>query len=142
MPKFVKGQSGNPKGRTPGSGKIAQLRESIAAAIPEIVASLVEAAKGGDTSAARLLLERTIPPLRPVDLPAPVPMDGDLAEAGRRVLSALASGEITPSQAGDILGALAVQGRIVAQTGLEGRVARFENPDPMTDDEFQAIASR
>ena len=47
------GESGNPAGRRPGSGKVAELRESIAEHIPEIVSRLVEAAKGGDVGAAR-----------------------------------------------------------------------------------------
>lgn len=42
------GESGNPKGRTPGTGEVAKLRESIAAHLPEIITQLVAKAKDGD----------------------------------------------------------------------------------------------
>jgi hypothetical protein len=50
------GQSGNPKGKTPGSGELQRLRASIAVDVPEILAGLVLSAKSGDVQAARLIL--------------------------------------------------------------------------------------
>ena len=41
------GQSGNPKGRPPGVSAITKMRESLAGDVPEILAGLVNAAKGG-----------------------------------------------------------------------------------------------
>lgn len=58
------GQSGNPAGRKPGSGEVAALRAGIREHVPAIVQKLVEAALAGDTGAARLLLERVIPPMK------------------------------------------------------------------------------
>lgn len=41
------GESGNPKGRTPGTGEVSKLRASIALHLPEIIAQLVTKAKEG-----------------------------------------------------------------------------------------------
>jgi hypothetical protein len=51
---------------------------------------------------------------------------GTLSEKGEAVLSAMARGEISPGQAGEILSALASQGRIVETTELEKRIAALE----------------
>lgn len=76
MARFKAGQSGNPRGKPPGTKHAStRLRDAISADLHAIVAALVEKAKDGDTSAAALLLSRTLPPLRPqselpdVDLP-------------------------------------------------------------------------
>ena len=61
------GQSGNPAGRTSGAGEIGKLRASIAAHVPSIITTMVSKALEGDAGAARLLLERAIPPIRAVD---------------------------------------------------------------------------
>ena len=60
--KWKAGESGNPNGRPPGTGEVAKLRDSIAAHVPEIIVQLVAKAKEGDAQAARLLLERVLPP--------------------------------------------------------------------------------
>ncbi len=56
------GQSGNPKGRPPGVGEIGKMRAAIAGNVPAILESLTTAALAGDVQAARLLLERALPP--------------------------------------------------------------------------------
>ncbi|TYP74921.1 MULTISPECIES: DUF5681 domain-containing protein [Nitrosomonas] len=58
--RWKSGESGNPNGRKPGTGKIAKLRESIAEHMPEIISQMVSKAKEDDAQAARLLVERVI----------------------------------------------------------------------------------
>ena len=80
--KWQTGQSGNPSGRKPGSGKIDKLRAALGKELPEVLDALVAQAKAGDTAAIRLILERTVPALRPVDAPTVLnlPAEGGLAE--------------------------------------------------------------
>lgn len=59
------GTSGNPTGRKPGDPSITRARRIIAAELPAIVAKLVELAKGGDTRAAAILINKLIPDAKP-----------------------------------------------------------------------------
>lgn len=67
---WAPGRSGNPRGRAPGSGKIDKLRAALSKELPEVLETLVAQAKAGDTGAIKLILERTVPALGPVDAPA------------------------------------------------------------------------
>jgi len=77
MSKFLPDQSGNPNGRPKGTGTIAKLREAIQDEIPEIIDALVAAAKSGDVSAAKILIDKVIPTLRPVNSPSSESIDSD-----------------------------------------------------------------
>lgn len=69
---------------------MAKLRASIAGHVPEIIGQLAEAAKGGDVQAARILLERVLPPMKPTELAVPLALpDGSLTDQGRAVLAAV-----------------------------------------------------
>jgi hypothetical protein len=83
MAKFEKGQSGKPRGRPRGIQTQAKLRESIAKDLPGIITSLVDKAKDGDTAAAKLLLDRVLPSLRPMDQPAFLPLSRDWSRRAR-----------------------------------------------------------
>ena len=63
------GRSGNPAGRKPGTGSVQQLRAQIELLIPEIIQVLTIKAREGDIGAARLLLERVVPALKPLEAP-------------------------------------------------------------------------
>ncbi|MCB1769014.1 MAG: hypothetical protein KDJ31_04815 [Candidatus Competibacteraceae bacterium] len=60
------GQSGNPRGRRPDCA-VSKARARISRNLPAIIDALVKAALAGDASASRLLLERVVPAMRPVD---------------------------------------------------------------------------
>ena len=122
------GQSGNPTGKKPGTGKVDKLRAALAKDLPEVLDALVAKAKEGDTGAIKLILERTVPALRPVDAVAPLnlPVDGGLADQGRAVLAALASGYLPVNQAAGILQGLGNLAKLVELDELEKRVAALE----------------
>jgi hypothetical protein len=123
---FQKGQSGNPKGRPRGTSKADKLRKAIEKDVPGIIEALVKAAQDGDTSAARLLLDRVIPALKPVDSKVTLPMGGSLSEAGAAILEAVGAGEITPDQAGKLLQGLGAQARVLELDQLRERLEALE----------------
>jgi hypothetical protein len=125
---FQKGRSGNPKGRPRGTGKVAALREQIAEHVPSIVKHLIDAALAGDMQAARLLLDRALPPLRAEDgtVKINLPVDS-LSAQGEAILQAAARGQITPAQASAMTTALTGLARIKEISELEERIAALEN---------------
>lgn len=122
------GESGNPKGRLPGSGEVAKLRAGIAKHVPGIIQALVKQAKAGDTAAARLLLERVVAPVKATELPMPVGGvdQGSLSDQGRALLAAAVAGTLPPSYVADLLAALAAQARIVEADEFEKRLRALE----------------
>ena len=122
------GQTGNPKGRPPGQSEITRLRASLAGDVPEILAGLVLAAKGGDVQAARLILERILPPVKAIEqaVELQLPADGTLTAQGRAVLSAVAGGDLAPSQGAALLGAIGTLARVNEIDELTARIAALE----------------
>ncbi|TSA15834.1 MAG: hypothetical protein D4R79_00070 [Comamonadaceae bacterium] len=121
------GESGNPKGRTPGSGEVAKIRASISARVPDILARLIEQALQGDTAAARLLLERAIAPLKAAEQAETLTLpDGTLTQQGRAVLASVARGELAPSQGAALLGAIGTLARVLEIDEMEARLTKLE----------------
>jgi hypothetical protein len=88
---------------------------------------LVEQARRGDTQAAKLLLERTLPPVKAIELPQAVALaGGTLTEQGRSVLRLLASGELGPGQAALLLGAIGQLARVAEIDELARRIDALE----------------
>src|SRR4051794_29904189 len=102
---FQPGQSGNPRGRRAGARNPVSalaLRLMDADAEPVILA-LIQAAKGGDTTAIKLVLERVapLPRNRPVHFGMPaIETSADLGEAMGAIMRAASAGErLRPSRA-------------------------------------------
>ncbi|UHD17391.1 DUF5681 domain-containing protein [Thiocapsa bogorovii] len=127
MAKFQKGESGNPRGRPPGVVSQMKLRASIEKDLPEILAAMVTAAKGGDTTAARLLLDRVLPALKPADQPVTLPLAGtDLGGDGREIIAAVGASIVTPEQGGRLLAGLGSLSRVIETDELLKRVVALE----------------
>lgn len=125
--RWTKGQSGNPGGRKPGTGKVAELRAAIAKDIPAIIKGLTTAAKAGDVAAARLLLDRVLPALKPVEEVVSLPLDGaTLTDRGRAALDAIAGGQLAPGQGAALLGAIGALAKLVEADELNRRVEALE----------------
>ena len=121
------GESGNPNGRTPGSGSVAKLRADIAEHLPAIIEKLVTSAKAGDAGAARLLLERVLPPVKAIEQPAPIELpEGTLSVRGHAILVAAAAGELAPGQAAQLLAGLGSLAKLMETDELAARIAALE----------------
>lgn len=121
------GESGNPAGKPKGVGEVAKLRAAIADKVPAILDSLLERALSGDVGAARLLLERTIAPLKAIEPPQSLTLpNGSFTEQGRAVLASVASGELAPGQGAALVGAIGALARVAEVDELAARVAALE----------------
>ncbi len=128
MPRSWKpGQSGNPKGRPPGSGQLAKLRAALGGDLEEIITTLVKAAKAGDIAAARLLLDRTIPSLKATDAPIKIDVSGSsLTDQARSILEAITGGAVPVAQGAAMMAALSHLGRIIEIDELDRRLRVLE----------------
>lgn len=126
--RWKSGESGNPSGRKPGTGEVARLRESIAAHLPEIITQLVAKAKEGDAQAARLLLERVLPPIKAVEQPVALslPQGEGMTAQGVAIVQAVADGILAPGQGSALLAGLGSLARIKEIDELEQRIAKLE----------------
>ena len=128
---WVKGQSGNPAGKPPGTRhKLTLLAEQLMEADAEgIVSKVVALAKDGDLVAARLVLDRILPTRRgrPVtlDLP-PVQTAADLPAALGAVVAAVAIGDLTPDEGQAIAAMLETHRKAIETADLERRIAALE----------------
>jgi len=128
MAKFQKGKSGNPAGRPAGTSKPDTLRQSLGTHVPAVIDAVVQKAKKGDMAAAKIILDRTVPTLKPREMRIAIelPEAGSLVERGDAVINAIASGTLLPGQGKDLLAALTAQARLIESTELLDRIAAIE----------------
>ena len=129
--RFAVGNEGSP-GRPPGRGAVAELRETLATDLHKIIATLKAQALAGDPQAIRIILDRVLPALRPVEMPTTLALsiEGTLAEQARSVVQAAADGYLTPSQASQIVTALGGVAKIIETTELVVRIEALEARNP------------
>jgi Family of unknown function (DUF5681) len=138
MAKFRKGESGNPKGRQRGSrNRVTALADQLfdeklfgpdnkAAAI---ITKAIEMAETGDTACMRLVFERIAPARkdRPVHFALPDMKEAkDAVSASAAIVAAVAAGELTPAEAGELAKVVDGYARTLQAVEIEGRIARLE----------------
>ena len=100
---FERGNPGRPKGARHKTTILAEkLMQDDA---EDIVKKVVEAAKGGDLTAARLVLDRIAPARRDGPVRFELPKIETAAQASKAmgaILEAVAAGDITPGEAGEV----------------------------------------
>jgi hypothetical protein len=130
-PGWKPGQSGNPKGRPRGSRNrvtlvaLAAMEEGAEA----IARKVVGLAKEGDMSAARLVLERLVPPAkeRPIFLALPSTETATgIAEAQHAILQAVAAGDLLPGEGTALAGIVEARRKAVETLELEARISALE----------------
>ncbi|MGH8659727.1 MAG: DUF5681 domain-containing protein [Gammaproteobacteria bacterium] len=131
---FKPGQSGNPNGSKAGVERASvKMRRAIEAGMPDIIAAMLRKAKEGDVAAAKLLVDRVLPILRPVGLAISMPEEdvtalvgGSLAERGHAVWGAMVRGVLDTDTAIALLAALSSQTRIMEADDFAKRLDSLE----------------
>ena len=96
----------------------------------EITRKVIELAKKGDLVAIRLCLERIAPPRkdRPVLFALPALAKAqDASSSLAAIVAAVASGELTPTEAGELSKVVDTYARALLASELETRVAALES---------------
>lgn len=124
---WIAGQSGNPRGRPTNSGEVGKIRAAIAERVPELLRAMMDKALAGDVGAARLLLERTVAPLKAAESTQALSLpEGTLTQQGRAVLASVASGELAPGQGAQLLTAIGTLARVTEIDELTARIDKLE----------------
>jgi hypothetical protein len=116
-------------GRRPGRGPAAELRAALAEDLHPILQALRAKALEGDTAAIGLILSRLVAPLKPEEPATEIelPASGTLSDIARATIAAVAQGQVAPSQAASLIGALAAAARVVEVDELQARVQALED---------------
>ena len=129
MGQFKKGVSGNPKGRPRGvTDKRQKLRLALEEKAEELLEIIIERAMKGDAQMQRVLLGRLIPPVKPESsLQSFYLPGGSLSEQANAVVQAVGRGELTTSNAHELLSAISLSLKIKETEELEQRVGKLED---------------
>ena len=132
---FKAGQSGNPAGRPKGA-----LNHTTRAALSlmdgeaeEITRKVIDAAKSGDMTAIRLILDRIVPPRKSNPIHINLPDIADITsinQAHNIILGAVAKGELLPDEGQIISGLVLSHGKILNTLQFEERIAALEARNP------------
>ena len=125
------GQCGNPAGKPPGCrNKATQMVMALMeGGAEEITRTVIDAAKAGDLTAARLVIERLAPPLRERPLSLPLPDTGTVAgvsAAQQAILQAVGDGEILPGEGTALAGIVESRRKALETIELEQRITALE----------------
>lgn len=126
------GQSGNPRGKKPGTRHRAttMVLALLETGAKEITEAVISAAKAGDIAAAKLVLDRLCPPARERHIALPCLPDtstaAGISAASVAVLEAVSSGELTPGEGATLSGILEARRKALETEELEARIAALE----------------
>jgi hypothetical protein len=128
---FPKGRSGNPSGKPKGARhKTTLLAEKLMQDDAEnIVNAVLTAARDGDMTAARIVLDRILPARRdnPVTFALPkIKRPADAVAASAAILSAVADGRLTPGEAFEVSKLIEGFVKTLEVAELEERLAELE----------------
>jgi Family of unknown function (DUF5681) len=128
---FQKGCSGNPQGRPLGARNAATViaEQLLDGEVEAITRKVIELAKQGDLTALRLCLDRLVPPRRdrPVHFVIPaLSSSNDATRAMAAITTAVASGELTPTEAAELSRVIEGYVKALEATEIERRLRLLE----------------
>jgi hypothetical protein len=128
---FRKGHSGNPRGRPPGARNAATvLAEQLLDGEAEtLIRKTIQKAKQGNIPALRMCLDRILPPRRERSVRLKLPdlaSACDASTAMAAITAAVASGELTPAEAGELSKLVDSYVRTIEATEIERRLRALE----------------
>lgn len=128
--RFIKGHSGNPKGRPPSLSP--ELRERLDKATPDIIDKIVEKALDGDLAAAKIILDRTAPVPKQTSATVTIPDLGSesttLVEKAGAILGSVASGNCPADVGAVLMQSVTALAKVIEVDELERRIAALEAP--------------
>ena len=128
---FKKGQSGNPKGKRPGTRhKATQAAlKLLGGDLEAITQECVRQAKEGNLMAVKLVLDKLIPSAKELPLILSLPKvagAADLSAALSAVMAAVAQGDITPGEGQALTTMLEAYRKGIEFTDIEARLRTLE----------------
>lgn len=128
---FPKGRSGNPAGKRPGTRHRATVlaEELLSADLVAVIAKVAKKAKAGDMAAARLILDRVMPPRRGRAVRFPLPpikTPADVLDALAAITAAVGRGEISSDEALQLSTVIEVAHSAIKRVEHESRLAAIE----------------
>ncbi len=123
---FKKGESGNPKGREAGKTPATALKKIIAENMPNVLNVMIQQALEGDMMAAKALLDKVCPSLKPQALPVQVGTGDTLVASSDNLIVAALAGTIAPDVASQLITALSSHAKLVEQEELIARIEKLE----------------
>jgi hypothetical protein len=110
-----------------GAEAMARARRLIEAAAPSIVRVLIDAARGGDINAARILLDRVLPVARSACIQEPIELNGSPAQQCEQIKAAVASGRLTLEAAETMIAIIESTQRVTDAVQMVERIAQLEH---------------
>jgi hypothetical protein len=128
---FELGQSGNPAGKARGTrNKVTLAIEALLDGEAEaLTRKAIELAKAGDMAALRLCMDRLAPPRkdRPVMFELPtITCAADAVKASAALVTAVAIGDLTPAEAGELGKLIEAYVRALEATDFAARLENLE----------------
>ena len=125
---FERGNPGRPKGARHKTTILAE--QLMADDVEVVVQAVIDKAKDGDMTAARIILDRLVPLRRGRPTPFTLPEQDDtdaVVQAFQSITSSLAAGELTAEEASAIASVLDAQRKAYETASIEARLEALEN---------------
>ena len=128
---FKPGQSGNPAGRPKGvrSATALAMEELLEGEADNITRKAIDLAINGDQAMIRLCMDRLCPPRKDRFVTFELPKfnrAADAAQASAAIVEAVAQGDLTPSEAGELSKMVDTYTRALQAAEFEERLAKLE----------------